>query len=383
MAGTAAGRSLRSRQLEMNEDYTFAGLMYRRRKLTGEPVSATEKADIKKMADEYAKAKDSADKARTEGEDAADRSASEETLKATIKNLEKELAGRPKFSPEVFKIARAVVSRWKAEAANARTEWHKSFSKVNTIPIPTEMVTYLAKMIRAEVGEFGLNRAETLAKLVAELGDNVKPYFSKAWDKANALIGKEARDPKVKAAIAAAKKGGTSVDVKARAKAESVAGEELSQNTVYDLVVAKLREGMRGEKDIMESVHKDLQEAYPDLTERDVRRAYTEYGKVKFPSKEEVATLQRELRTIVRLQESIDRLQEGKEALHTGQQRDKATQQIREKQKLLNELLKKHKGPPSAEKLASRDEAKQTALRHQIEDLDRQLRTGEKAAERG
>jgi hypothetical protein len=128
----------------------------------------------------------------------------------------------------------------------------------------------------------------------------------------------------------------------------------------------------------MKSVHNDIKDVYPDATERDVRRAFSEYGKAKFPSKEADRVALAELRTLTRLQESIDRLTEGLPALKTGLQRNKNTQLIREKQAKLNELLKKVKLPPTEEELASKDAAKQTALRNRIADLDKQLRTGEK-----
>lgn len=385
MAGTSAGRSLRSRQLEMRDDYTFAGLMMRRRKLTGEVVPTEEAAIIKEQAEKIVEQQKEVERLSVVEEEAAINVEVARTQAATIRDLQEDIAGRPKFGKEVFEIAHQIVNRWKAEADVSRLALRKSLGQTNVGVDPT-IVLHVAKIIRAKIGELGLNFAETKTALLEEFGRDIEPLLSKAWAKAQQLIGKENAPPRVKEAVkAGVKKKGekTPVNIKARAKAEATAGEELSHKTVYDLARAFINEGVHGENAVMKAVHEAVVEAYPAATERDVRRAYSEYGKIKFPSREADKVELAELRQLVKMQEDMDRMvKDNADALRQGFQRPKATQAIRDKIKQRNELLKKRKGPPSAETLASRDEAKKTALRNSIEDLDRQLQTGQKPPQR-
>ena len=206
---------------------------------------------------------------------------------------------------------------------------------------------------------------EWSAKMASEIQGATKEYLKKVWDASHAKIDslQEKRTPE---------------DVRARIKAEAVAGEELSHKSVDDLVKAHLEEGLRGEDQVMKAVHDDIKEIYPDATERDVRRAFSEYGKEAKINPDELLRRKSELRTLVRLQESIDRINEGLPALKTNARREKAIQEIREKQAKLNELLKTVKAPPTDEQLATAYSKKKTALKNAIEDLDKQLRTGER-----
>lgn len=398
IAGTSAGRALQIRQMQLYDDLTHAGIERQARAKKGESLSPEESAKFQKLSDEYKALQEHASKmeqAASEGEAHAEMA---RIYEAEIRDIQREAAKHPKISKPVLEVARCIVDRWSKEAMEARDSLKNFFGSESggvggvgggkggrkmgeRTPAEQNAIAALAKVIRAHIGEVGLKLAEVTKRVNDEFGDKAKPFIKEAWKRAKKLIDDEKTPPKVKEQVkrtGAGKREQTTGDVKAKLKADAKAGDELSHKYVSDLVRAHIKAGVHGEDAVMAAVHKDVQEAYPDATERDVRRAYTEYGNVKFPSKEAVATEMRELRTLTRLQESIDRETEGLDSLHTGLQRDKATQSIREKQAKLNELLKKRQGPPSPEKLASRDEAKQTALRNAIADLDKQLRTGEK-----
>jgi hypothetical protein len=108
---------------------------------------------------------------------------------------------------------------------------------------------------------------------------------------------------------------------------------------------------------------------------------FSEYGQATFPSQAADLKRLRELRTLVRVQESIDRLREDKAPKRTGLQRDKDTQEIREKNRVLTVLKRRYDRAnpiPSRDRLASIDEQRVTRLENQIADLEKQIRTGEK-----
>lgn len=381
-AGTMSGRALQFRQAMARDDYTLASLERKARAAKKAPLTPDESETIKQQAAKIQELEKVASGAQHAQSDAAQAVEVARVHEATIAELKAADAARPKYGKEVFDIAHGIVNRWKTEAEAAHQSLRARLGNLGAgVPDPA-MILDIAKIMRAHVGELGLNAAESSARLVEEYGPKIKPFLEEAWNRAQAAIGREKADPKVKDVLkrgeAKTKTEAKPVDIAARAKAEATAGEELSHKTVYDLARAHIKAGVHGEDAVMRAVHSDIKEAYPDATERDVRRAFSEYGKAKFPSKEADKVELAELRNLTRLQESIDRLKEGQDALKTGLQRDKASQLIREKQKQLNDLLKKRQGPPSPEKLATNMEARKTALRNQIEDLDKQLRTGEK-----
>jgi hypothetical protein len=170
-------------------------------------------------------------------------------------------------------------------------------------------------------------------------------------------------------------------DITVKAEALSEAGELLDHRTIYNLARAFILQGVSSEQAVMEAVHKVAEQVWEGTTERDVRRAFSEYGKVKHPSKDADKKALAELRVLVRLQESIDRLTDGLPPRKTGQQRDKATQKIREKQKALNYLMKRYErnNPvPNEDMLASVNEQRITRLTNRLADLEKQERTGQK-----
>jgi hypothetical protein len=162
--------------------------------------------------------------------------------------------------------------------------------------------------------------------------------------------------------------------------------EPLDHRDVYRLVHALILNGWEGEQAVMAEATRIIQQYDPGTTERDVRRAFVQYGHATHPSKDADKVALRELRALVRLQESIDRLRERLDPLRTGPQRDKLTRLVREKQKVLNALMRERaqlNPVPSHEKLASINETRVRRLENQIADLEEQIRTGKKPPAKG
>ncbi len=379
-AGTAWSDFGRLYQQVLRDDFTVEALERKTRAAKGGPLNEGERAKIKEQADQIEKLTKEKDAAQQAHADAAEKAASAHTYEQALKSAQAELANRPKISGHIMEIAKKIVTRLNENADAARIRLRERLKNLSA-GVDPGIVLDVAEIMASHIGEIGLDLAESSARVLSEFGDKVKPFLQDAWKKAQELVNGSTKDVKVKDAVktGAAKKTRSKADIQGTLKAEAVAKDPLSHQTVFDIAHEHIKAGLRGDE-VMDATLKDVQEAYPEATLRDVHRAYGEYGKVKFPSKDAIKMHEAELRRIVQLKESIDRLKEGESPLHTGLQRSKATQAIREKTKELNELLKKHAGPPSPEKLASRDQAKQTALRNRIEDLDKQLRTGEKPA---
>jgi len=366
--GTSAGRLLQMFKIMLAEDYSPVALERKAVRDLRRPLTEDEKQTIAKQAEEHKALAEARDKAMASEQLKAENEAVKaryeealkeiEALKAKAKKTPKEPSSKKAKSETP--IDQKIVDKLNAMAEKVRQERKgKLYAKIS--PVDLGDVIIGASHIANGLKSF----KDWSVKMVEELGDKVKPHLDRLWEAANAKID-------------SLQGGRTPEDVRARIKAEAVAGEELSHKSVDDLVKAHLEDGLRGEDEVMKAVHDDIKEAYPNATERDVRRAFSEYGKQVKVNPDELLKRKRELRTLVRLQESIDRLNEGLPALKTNSRREKVIQEIREKQSILNELLKGVKAPPTDEQLATAHSKKVTALKNAIEDLDKQLRTGER-----
>jgi hypothetical protein len=134
------------------------------------------------------------------------------------------------------------------------------------------------------------------AKMKAELGDEifdrVKDYLPEVLE--GSKIHMRNTEKSVKEAQRAQVAPKPEV-LEAQAKSAAANHEELTNRMVYDLACAHIIHGEVGEDALMEAtteseeavmqaVTKSLNDnGYPDVTENDVRYAFSEYGKVLFP----------------------------------------------------------------------------------------------------
>jgi hypothetical protein len=391
--GSEWGRLGRMYQRMIAEDYSLESLERRERRNLGRPLEKGEREKLKKEAESIQKTSEELQAAQEKAQTEQEKNAVAETYWKTIQELKAELESRPKVEPQIQRIIERVGSALKSQADKARERVRQRIKegRFNVGLDPEDIIDHA--IIGADyIYEGATDLAKFTTRMVKELGEYVRPYikeiFAASQQEYDRTTDKEAG---VKSDVVKEKalKVQPSIDqIKATGKAEKVANpflpnlehlqDPLTHKLVYELARQHILDGVKGEDNVMKAVHNDIKDIYPDATERDVRRAFSEYGKAKYPSKEADRVALAELRTLTRLQESIDRLNEGLKTQRTGLQRNKVTQAIREKTAKLNELLKKVKEPPTEQELASRDAAKQTALRNRIADLDKQLRTGEK-----
>ena len=385
-AGSSWGRTGRMYQMMLRDDYTPDSIKRRMRKATGSAyISPENEKAISALSERILKLQEDVNKGKEFERNYQEAAEANRVHEATIVDLKKQASEKLPVSSRVLEIAKKAVASWERDAVDASKSLRERLSRASAGVDPT-IVLDVARIMRAKIGRAGISLAEMSANLLKEFGETVKPYLEEAWAKANELIDNEGFGNDVKKHIRSSGKKQselTPAEAKASVKADMIADGEINHKTVYDLARAHINAGVKGVDAVMAAVHSDVKEIFPDATERDVRRAFSEYGKAKFPSQEEDKKALAEYRTLTRLQESIDRLSENLPALKTGFQRDKTTAEIRVKQKQLNDLLAKNQGPPSPEKLASNMEARKTALRNQIADLDRQIQTGEKPPEKG
>lgn len=355
-SGREWGRMGQFRQQMMRADYSLESMQRRARVAKGSDLTPEEHARIKSESEGYEKAKAEADKAQAAVD--ADHAGA---VKQTYQSLVKEMVGQLKAARKSGKF----VEKLKSNADESRDWIRKNFGlSKSSAGIDPTVFYHLARIGAYHIANGAVKFKDWVVKMKAEFGDN----FSKVEKSLPAVF---------EAAKAQHDLGATGVKPRMRAKKE-IDPNNITHKDVYDLARAHIINGVHGEDAVMKAVHGDLKEH--GLSERDVRRLFSEYGEAKFPSKAADKTELREIRALVQMQESIDRIHEGLPALKSGVQRDKATQLVREKRRQLNDLLKAQeaKNGLSPEKLVTYQEMRKRNLENQIEDLTKELATGEK-----
>lgn len=188
-----------------------------------------------------------------------------------------------------------------------------------------ETMFHLAKALAFHMAEGGpkITAEELQNRLAKDVGEWSRAHFAKIEKVAQQIHASDQNGP-------------SAADVMERMKSSAAP----MPGDVAELVRAKLAEGLKGDA-IMTAVHADLQKQFPEITEREVKEMFTEYGRQTFPSQEELEVQLREHRELVRIGLVIEDLQRGLPGLKSGKARDRATARISELKKKENALRKK------------------------------------------
>lgn len=113
---------------------------------------------------------------------------------------------------------------------------------------------------------------------------------------------------------------------------------KISKALIKDIV----REGIQTPDELAQRVHDIVKEDLPDVTEREVKEAITEYGKTINQSKDALEAEVRRLKREGRLELGLEDAEQGKGVKRSGLMRDEPTDRERELKRKINEELKKH-----------------------------------------
>ena len=356
-AGREWGRFGQFRQRMMREDFTLAAMERKERARLERPLTSEESATIKAMADTIAVLQGKVDALQERMNNAASESAYEA--------LARSIARPPRKRPTLEALRTA------ANDARARLS--------STQGVPSRRGQSGAILSPAVFYDYAVIGAFHIADGAAKFSDWVSAMSADLGDAFDRI---KADHPNIfKAAQQEVEKEGPA-DPAAPTVAtvlETLDPDDLTSRDVKRLVEAHIRAGVRGETPVMAAVHKSLSDTFDGITEREVRRLFADYGNASFPSQEEAKVELRQLRSLVQMQESIDRISEGLAPLRSGPQRDAMTQQVREKRVRLNELLKTlAKDAKSPTQMRSYNDMRVRNLTNQIEDLEKQIRTGDR-----
>ena len=127
-------------------------------------------------------------------------------------------------------------------------------------------------------------------------------------------------------------------------------------------------------------IKEQIKEDYPDATDREIRDAITDYGKVVNMSQDEISAKIRRMRDIGRTISAIEDVEAKKRPLRSGLQRDKLDAEQRALKKKLRELMKELPLDTETQQreLKTTLDAAKTRTQNRIEDLQREIEMRER-----
>lgn len=373
--GTENARGLSARRMMIKNDYSLARMEARTRAEVneGNPLDETQIAEVKAAHEKIA----DLEKKVSEYENQQKDIDVEHYFKQLLGDIKKE-GGAAKQRGDTF------ISFADKQEAQALQRIRARGTQLKSGLDPTELADY-AIVGAARIAKGVVKFADWSVQMAKDFGKSIEPYLEKIFDRANQF-----HDVNKKLFTDTEKTEATPAEIVKKAYAikddnllttdeDLKASRVLDPKLVYDLARAHVNQGVTGVDAVIKAVHNDLKDYHENLTERDVRDAFSGYGKVKFPSKAEDLKTLRELKRLAQLTSAIEDANTGLPPKKTGLQREKPTQSVRDKMKELQAAMREHGIETSAgDQLASTNQARITSLTNQIEDLERQIKTGQK-----
>lgn len=147
----------------------------------------------------------------------------------------------------------------------------------------------------------------------------------------------------------------------------------------------RIKSGVVTVEGIVDNIYMLAKEAGYELSKREIRDAISGYGLTKHPNKEQVVATLRELKAQMRLISAFEDVTKGKVPLKSGFQRDVQSPQVRELTAKVKQLMKDSEigVKTEGELWKTRLESAKTRLKNQIDDIEKQMRTGEQKTVKG
>lgn len=398
-SGRASGLSLQAHKMALGtETWSLIRMQdaIQARKPFGEKLTTKERAEIKNLYEQLDAERKRADNA--EGE------------------LKNRAAGEllDKLAKEQKRQARAEASAVKAQGGTYTDWWNKreenamerikarrgkllsTIDPLNLAGLADELIIGAAKVAK------GLSKfPEWYASMKADLGDYFEPQAQAMFDESKKRANRdkktfdEAPSKTPKASKVEKTPEGAKPEEKApkgpKTKEEILNGIKEGatapdQKTVYDLVKSKIEANPDIKLDkgavssIMQEVRDDLAPKFPDITEDQVRDAFTGHGKRTYPSKEQVNVKMRELRSAGDIISKIGEATRGEQVQKTGKQRDKPTQFQRDLTKELIRTMRENGVDTKALEgmMKTAHDARVTRIKNGIEDVQAQIAAGKR-----
>lgn len=358
--GTAWGRAGRFRQVHIDQDFSLVAMeaAWRSEVNKGAPLSEDQAKMIAGLHAKIAESEAKLEEYRQKEEKAEAQRIYDEVLK----EAKKEASAAKKTGGKITSFIHDQAQKARERIIARRGKLFATVDPLNIAGLVDEAIIgadYIAQGI-TKLGDWS-------SKMLETFGDRLKPFLPALFDKS-----KEYHD-----SVSEGMGPGTAKETPADVLAGAVPDEPLDPRLVFNLARAHVNAGVEGMENVMKAVHDDLVQIYPELTEREVRDAFSGYGKVTYPSKEEDLTKLREYRNLARLTSQLEDAERRVAPLKTGPQRDKASAKVRELTKAVKEAVRRLglETTNPAQQLKTSLDAIKTRLKNQIEDIGKQIAT--------
>lgn len=272
-------------------------------------------------------------------------------LRKSVENIAASVK-KSKPTPQRYGASNKIVKlkTYEEDIASLKKLFSGQSGQLFSTPIPAELVRAAVFHLEAGARSF----ASFSKKLINDLGDGVKPYLESAY----------------KAGLDEIKKSGVKQD----------AAEVIDRVVVvpHSLIRQYIEDGVTEPKDLVSLIHADLKLQHPEVTERQVRDAISNYGKTF--NKGEIDNRISEMKDLLRKMSQLEDIEKQLRPLKTGLQREKLTARQRELARQVREALKTlpMSEEESAKHLKTALDAIKTRLTNEIADLDKQIERGQR-----
>ncbi len=367
--GTESGRSLAARKMMMDEDFTLAKLETQLRASKNfEPLTDTERADLKKIADDYKEKADAAEKSLAAEKERQSQVASEEAHK-TVTEGASDIG-------KVKSLTQRIIDTLEKEANESR-----KYLSGKVFSLSPDVLYHLSKIGALEIGKGAVELGAWSARMVKEFGEKIKPHLDEVWKRSNELLDKYAEKTagakfadEVKRAVRGT--ADTIDNLKEKIKAK-VVDDKLDEIGPYVQRIARrlVAAGVKDRETLIGKVHDILKEFKPDITRRETMDAISGYGQFKQLTKDQISVQLRDLKGQMQQVGKLEDMQAKKAPLKTGVERRAPSDEERRLIKLVNEAKKKggFTVTDPARQLATSLTARKTYLRNRLTDLKAEI----------
>jgi hypothetical protein len=386
-ARSETGRGLAALRHMVLDNYTLAAMEFSRKAAKGgDPLTDAERAELGQLRERIEQATKELETARNrEAEDRSKRLADEE-IAQRIAEIEK----TPGYDRHAQSLAERIVAAISKEADAARERMRERMKRLNAGVDPT-MLSDLAIIGAEHIAKGTLDFTRWSKAMVDEFGEKIVPWLNQAWAKAN---------DRVDTAVDRLAKGKQSIEVKQRVRKDDLTGQRANiiaglksavaeqrpldevGNWIRQLMENHIRNGLREREPLVDAIHKTLTEeaGFKDATRREVREAMSNYGKFKALNPDEIKAKRRDISHQIAQTLKLEDITARKPLPKSGVEQHTPSTEGRLLEQQVNEAKRRYGVVVTdpARQLKGALDARKTALRNRIADLEFQIAAGQR-----
>lgn len=373
--GSEAGRALAARRVVFKRDYTIAGMEMELRDALGRPLTDAERTELQNTQRQLQETTAAAQAAEAQWRQRVSELEAE-------RNIAQQRQQALPFDQRVLDFAERFVQRLENSASEADRRARERLSRLSMGIDPT-IVSDLVIVGSAKIARLGLDLARFTDEMIRDYGERIRPVIQEIWDRANASLNEEIRrqsEPVRNVFRTRGRNLQNIIEQTGDAIQSVVQRGELDRvfPLVQRLVRAIVERSMNISRDaLVDEVWDVLKASLPDITRRDAMDAISGYGRFQPLRKDDLSVRLRDLKGQLQQVAKLEDLQSRQPPRKTGLERREPSDVERRLIALVNEAKRRFgvRITDPETQLRSVLDARKTAMRNQISDLDYQIRT--------